>query len=127
MSNFKYNQKSFSIQKELFDFLRTNEKSIIEAKKNFSFSEAINTKFSISENTKEKIEATKSKMNIDGEDVAEVKDIDIVNVIIIGNTMNWLDSQDDVLMTDSFKKSLLESQGKIKHLKDHDQIGRAHV
>lgn len=121
MTNFKYNQKSFSTQKELFDFLRKNEKSIIETKKNFSFSEAINTKFSILENTKEKIDATKSKMNLDGEEVSEVKDIDIVNVIIIGNTMNWLDSQDDVLINDSFKKSLLESQGKIKHLKDHDQ------
>lgn len=121
MTNFKYNQKSFSTQKELFDFLRKNEKSIIETKKNFSFSEAINTKFSILKNTKEKIDATKSKMNLDGEEVSEVKDIDIVNVIIIGNTMNWLDSQDDVLINDSFKKSLLESQGKIKHLKDHDQ------
>lgn len=38
---------------------------------------------------------------------------------IIGNTYNWMDSYDDVLLNNVFAKSLAESQDKIWHLHDH--------
>lgn len=121
MKKFTYKNKSFSTQKELFSFLCENEKAIITQKKSISFTDALAFKTSFAENTIDKIEAVKNRLKVDGEEITDNKDIDIVNVIVIGNTMNWLDSQDDVLINDCFKKSLQESQGKFKHLCDHNQ------
>lgn len=44
---------------------------------------------------------------------------DAIERTIIGNTYNWIDSQDDVLVAGVFSKSIQESKGSIFHLHDH--------
>lgn len=121
MTKFSYKNKKFGTQKELFKFLCENEKEIIAQKKGLTFTSPINCKTTIAEATLEKINAIKNKMAIDGEEIQDNKDIDMVNVVIVGNAMNWMDDQSDVLINDSFKKTLQESQGRFKHLADHNQ------
>lgn len=121
MKKFTYKNKKFGTQKELFAFLYENEKEIVSAKKGLVFSTPITSKVAIAESSIDKINALKAKASIDGEEIQDTKDIDIVNVIIVGNAMNYMDDQDDVLINDSFKKTLQESQGRFKHLADHNQ------
>ena len=121
---FKFGQNSFNTQKELFDFLVKNEKSIISKKKALTASAPISVKTIIGKETLEKIEkikANKAKAKADTatEEMYDDEDIDVVNVIVVGNTMNWKDSDEDVLINDCFKKSINEGKMKIKHLADY--------
>lgn len=51
----------------------------------------------------------------------------IIKRTIIGNTYNWMDSSDDVLLDDIFSKSIKDRQDKVFHLHDHKREVTAKV
>jgi len=50
---------------------------------------------------------------------ADVEDSGVIRVKVVANTSLWCDSQMDVLLLDSAKKSIRERKGLIPHLHDH--------
>jgi hypothetical protein len=113
--------------KELYKFLIENKTALINQKKMLiKQTDAVSCKYSflvvdgsgkIAEKSLKEITETESEGNKN-----------YVDVKVIANTANWFDSQGDVLLTDSCKRSLKDRKGMIPHLHDHihridEQVG----
>lgn len=102
--------------KALFDFLIENKKALVNEKKSMpvkwadTFSNTPNVKF------KTKSGAIKDSMSDDTEDP---NDTEIIRVEVIANTCLWMDSQRDVLLIDSSKRSIKNNKDLMVHIHDH--------
>ncbi len=109
--------------KALFQFLAENEDALIAQKKSVMkrFDESPSS-FSLS-GIPQKDGAVKAIGTF-----AEIPEsADIVRVKVAANTSLWCDSQGDVLLRDSGKKSIRERKGLIPHIHDHQWIIGAEV
>ena len=101
---------NFTEKKELFDYLVSNKKDLILQKKSMPIvSDVIS--LSVASVTKG---GFASKMQ---EEVKE--DIDVLRVKVVANTSGWMDSHSDVLLANSWNKSISERKQFIPHLHDH--------
>lgn len=105
--------------KELFAYLKANKSEIIKSKRDFlKFSDNNDYPVSILKSIKK---ASIKGITLDTED----EETGILPVKFIGNTANWCDSQMDVLLVDSWKKTIKDSgptgADRIYHLKNHQQ------
>lgn len=104
----KITYPKFATKKELFAYLVKNKKDIIELKKAaLKFTDD----FGISAIEKAIL---KEYNGTTANDTA-----DVIYRTIIGNTYLWMDSHDDVHLTDVFAKSIKDRGEKIYHLHDH--------
>lgn len=115
--------------KSLFSYLVANKKALIAEKKSmlkqadpFSHSTAfINIKTGLAVKAATADDETQEGEGGDGEmDLTG----DTLRVKVVANSANWVDSQKDMLLRDSGKKSIKERSNMIPHLHDHiHQIG----
>lgn len=102
--------------KELYKFLVENKKALINHKKSLpvkwadNFSNAPVIKF------KTKSGAIKDGLSTDTEDPT---DTSVLRVEVIANTCLWMDSQSDVLLIDSAKRSIQNNKALMVHIHDH--------
>jgi hypothetical protein len=102
----------------LFKFLRENKEALITEKKSvlkrtdsFVFSPSV---------ARFKKDGTIVKDAVgDDDEETMIPDSDKVHVTVVANAMNWCDSQMDVLINDSAKRSIKERKSMIPHLHDH--------
>ena len=96
----------FNTKKEEFGYLVANKKQIIRMKRSkMKFTDSIGSNF--------------LRSNISSKSYKIDEYATVINKTIVGNTYNYMDSQDDVLLSGVFNKSIKENQDKIFHLKDH--------
>lgn len=107
--------------KALYDYLILNKKSIIEKKKSFKAKSDNAGVFSYS------IVNTKGAGFKAQGGVANEVEEGVVRVKVIMNTSMWFDSDYDVLMPNSWKKSIQENKRMIPHLHDHIFLTTAEV
>lgn len=112
--------------KELFDFLVTNKAALINEKKSlpkysdtisyrpmlYSLKKGVASKSEIIDTVDEEADASSGNGNM-------MPDSDSLRVKVVANTMNWCDSQMDVLLKDCSKKTIKERKNMIPHLHDH--------
>jgi hypothetical protein len=102
----------FNTQKELFEFIHKNQQTIIASKKaNLQKSDAFNSFPTIVKDVKEI--ATKEDQPI-SENLP-----DSVNVLVVINTTNFLDSHNDLHLPGIWTKSVQENR-LIMHLQEHE-------
>lgn len=110
--------------KELYKFLIENKKELINEKKSLpvkwadSFSHNSTVKF------KTKSGAVKDANDSDTEDPT---DTDVLRVEVVANTCLWMDSQSDVLLIDSSKRSIKNNKELMQHIHDHQYSVEAKV
>lgn len=102
-------KKDFATNKEFFSYLIANKAELIRMKKSavkftepFSITESSNVVKDLYTNHKDNVQSG------------------IITRTIIGNTYNWMDSVNDVLLPGVFSKSIQENADKIFHLHDHE-------
>ena len=101
----------FPTRKDFFAYLAANKKEIIELKKSaMKFTEPFGTSI-LQRNALKSLNTNYNNDPASG----------IIKRTIIGNTYNWMDSQDDVLLPGVFAKSISEKGDRIWHLHDHEQ------
>jgi hypothetical protein len=110
--------------KSLFDFLVANKSQLIATKKaGLKYTDSIVHQPSI-------ITPLKSVSTIKGvnglEDV-EAPENGVLNVVVVGNTAWWCDSQMDVLTDGCYDKSIKEKGALIPHIADHIHSSVNHV
>lgn len=97
--------------KELFDFLIANKSNLIAQKK-------------ASIKTTDAISYHPSLFHVKGSEVIKTDigtispDASNVRVKLVANAAMWMDSQNDVLLRDNWKKTIKDGNGRL-HLKDH--------
>lgn len=106
-------------QKELVAFLVANKKELIKQKSAFPVKSDSNSfPYQVSKSTKK---GTAQKA------IQQVEEVEVgkIDIVAIGNSANWIDSQMDMLLPDCWKKTIKESgpdgKDRIYHLKDHKQ------
>lgn len=100
----------FEDKKSLFNYLVENKTDLIAHKKSMPiFSDVISLKTNRIEKT-----GFSEKAN---NPIAE--DVDVLRVKVVANTANWMDSHNDVLLSNSWNKSIQERKNFIPHLHDH--------
>lgn len=100
---------SFDTKKELFEHLVQNKKALIKQKKSLPIkSDGFSGDFKT---------VTKSNV-IDVTKNGEIKAGELL-VNVVANMANWFDSHQDVMLPNSWNKSISEKAGLIYHLKDH--------
>lgn len=105
----KVNIPAFKEKKELFTYLKANKELLASQKKSMP----IYSDVTITVPTKVKdANATKANNQI-------LEDSDILRVKVVANTANWVDSQMDMLLPDSYNKSIQDRKYSIPHLHDH--------
>lgn len=102
--------------KELYKFLVENKKALINEKKSLPVKFADGFVHSTKLQFKTKSGAFKDVMSNDTEDPT---DTDVLRVEVIANTCLWMDSQSDVLLIDSSKRSIKNNKDMMKHIHDH--------
>lgn len=109
--------------KELFDFLVKNEKSLIESKCAFPIKSS-NADYPYTVVSKEGIKAFGTKDVFSKTELIDI-DEDVLKVSVIGNASNFADKDLDVLQPNCWGKSIKEvgpkGKNRIKHLKNHQQ------
>lgn len=96
--------------KELFNFLVANKSALIAQKKSLIKKTDSVTCTPILFNVKE---GKTIKADTPSADATSVR------VKVVGNTALWIDSQMDMLLPDSWKRSIKERKGMMPHLHDH--------
>ena len=106
-------------QKEMFAFLKANKQELIKQKSAFPVKSDSNSfPYQISRSTKKSFAK---------KDIQQVEEVDLgqMDIVAIGNSANWIDSQMDMLLPDCWKKTIKESgpsgKDRIYHLRDHKQ------
>jgi len=103
-------QSDFQTQKDFFKYLVENKSEIIDLKKSaIKLCDPFGTAV-------EQIIACKALNTSYRDDITT----GMIKRSIIGNTYNWMDSHDDVLLDGVFAKSISETHDKIWHLHDHE-------
>jgi hypothetical protein len=102
--------------KELYKFLVDNKKALINEKKSLPVKFADSFIHSTKLQFKTKSGAFKDAMSTDTEDPT---DTDILRVEVIANTCMWMDSQSDVLLIDSSKRTIKNNKDMMQHIHDH--------
>lgn len=106
--------------KELFDFLRANEKSLIAQKKStIKHTEPISAAVDFY--------CQKDGISVKSAGADIPADADVVNVKVVANAAMWCDSQYDVLLPSNAAKSIKERKGYIPHIHDHMHSVEAHL
>lgn len=100
----------FSTKKELYNYLVTNKSQLIAQKKSLPIVWC--PSFTQPKIVDNKGVETKSNQPV-------VENVDELDVRIVCNTANWMDSHSDVLLPDGAKKSIDERKMMIPHLHDH--------
>lgn len=103
-------------KKDLFKFLKDNKSALINQKKSF-IKETEPISFIPEYYTSQK-EGTKKALS---NDTAIPEDAMSVFVKMVCNACNWCDSQMDVLLKNSAKRTIQQRKGMIPHLADHTQ------
>lgn len=104
--------------KALFDYLIKNKKDIIKSKKKaFHKSGAVVNANPYVISTASKTEVQKSDGGIEIQTINE--DAEVIRVKVVANTAMWFDHDQDVLMPNCWKKSIMENKHLIPHLHDH--------
>lgn len=99
--------------KQLFEYLVTNKKSIISKKKSLpQKADAVSFAYEV-------IKPVKSTTKADGVAIDAISN-DSLRVLTIANTAMYCDSQMDVLLPDSAKRSINNNKDLIYHLHDHE-------
>lgn len=100
----------FEDNKSLFNYLVENKKDLIAQKKSMPiYSDVIGLKA-------EKIGKTGFSEKANN---PIIEDVDVLRVKVVANTANWMDSHNDVLLSNSWNKSIQERKNFIPHLHDH--------
>lgn len=102
--------------KDLFNFLIENKKALIHEKKSLPVKWADTFSHNTSVKFKTKSGAIKDSSNDETEDPT---DTDILRVEVVANTCLWMDSQRDVLLIDSSKRSIKNNKDLMVHIRDH--------
>lgn len=98
---------------ELLNYLVKNKAELINQKKSMPiFSEACLTSPSIISGT------TQGKMTV-VKSIHEDEEVDKMEVRVVANTANWIDSHMDMLIPNSAKRSIDNRKGLIPHIHDH--------
>ena len=100
----------FTEKKELFDYLKANKTDLISKKKSMAIESDV-VSLGVSSVQKTGIAV---KMND-----AVKEDVDVLRVKVVANTSGWMDSHSDVLLANSWSKTISERKQFIPHLHDH--------
>lgn len=115
------------VGKDLFNYLIENKDKLIAAKKSLpKYTEPVAAKASLFTIKKgapgkksEVIEQVDEESDADATAGAMNENTDALRVKVVSNTCNWCDSQMDVLLRDSAKRTIKERKGMLVHLHDH--------
>jgi hypothetical protein len=100
----------FEDKKSLFNYLSENKKDLIAKKKSMPiYSDVIGLDVSKIGKTGLSEKANNPIM----------ENVDTLRVKVVANTANWMDSHSDVLLRNSWQKSIQERKNFIPHLHDH--------
>jgi hypothetical protein len=113
-------RKDFATQKNFFTYLVTNKRELIDLKK--TGLKHTQPQFGAQDDLNQ-IPIFKSLNTSYKDDVSS----GVIKRTIIGNTYNWMDSVNDVLLNGVFAKSLSERADKVWHLHDHVHMITAKV
>lgn len=102
--------------KELFKYLIENKKALINHKKSLPVKWADNFTNNPVIKFKTKSGAIKDGLSTDTEDPT---DATVLRVEVVANTCLWMDSQSDVLLIDSAKRSIQNNKSLMVHIHDH--------
>lgn len=112
--------------KALFTFLVANKDALVTEKKSFpKFTDAFTAKtsrFHVKTGVglkSEVIDQVDDEQETGSGDGAMDASGDVLRVKVVANTMNWCDSQMDVLINDCAKRTIKERKKMIPHLHDH--------
>lgn len=103
--------------KAKFDFLIANKSAFVTQKRMPRWADEMVAPVETAELTK----TSTTKADDGSEVVTAIADPGTVNVKFYGNTCLWFDSQADVLLPDSSKRTLSNNKDLIQHLHDHVQ------
>ena len=108
-------------RKELFTYLKTNEKQLIQEKTSgVKFSENCHVTPSIVSKVTPREVGTKAagdttKPELDSEE-------GVLLVKVVANTANWMDSYGDVVTSDAYSESITKRGITIPHIIDHNHL-----
>ena len=112
--------------KELFKYLVENKSALIAEKKSLpKYTDSVSvvpTLFRVKKGTANKsevIEQVDDEADASSGNGAMDENTDTLRVKVVANTCNWCDSQMDVLLRDSAKRTIKERKGLLVHLHDH--------
>lgn len=108
----KYNDQEFKTKKELFNFLIDNKDKLVAQKK------AIMKKADCPVIIKPVIRDTKTAARKAAGETIEPTDIDSLNVEVVINTTNYMDSHDDVHLPGIWNRSL-QNNKMLMHIQEH--------
>lgn len=100
----------FAEKSQLYAYLKANKEKLISQKKSMP----IHSEAAIFAPSRLKTDSVETKFN---NPVSE--ETDVLRVKVVANTANWVDSHMDLMLPDSYKKSVTERKYSIPHLHDH--------
>ncbi len=110
----KYNSLGLD-KKELFQYLVDNKKDLIKQKKSTPiYSEVVSTPKLFNIQLDEKSNQVKAFKQLNSE--YEMGELEIT---VIANMANWMDSDDDVILRGAYNKSIQDKGNNIPFIKDH--------
>lgn len=104
--------------KDLFNFLIENKKALVNEKKSMPVKWADTFSYSTKHQFKTKSGAVKDITA--GEETEDPTDTEVIRVEVVANTCLWMDSQRDVLLIDSSKRSIKNNKDLMVHIRDHN-------